>query len=130
MIYYALMQDGSQINLTEDDFSSLKRMIGRNIERGAILTNGDVLKTSAVYYLGSKEEEAPEIIFKTENPELTKAVIEAAKEAIMDEAVAKSMEEAEPAVLAKKVKEAELAAEAELVAKAAPKATPRTATKK
>lgn len=64
MIYYALMQDGSQINLIEEDFKGIKRMLGRNIERAATLKNGDMLKTSAVYYLGSKEESAKAPIVK------------------------------------------------------------------
>lgn len=64
--YYALLQDGSTIALIEQDFEAVKKMLSRNIERGAILKNGDILKTSAVYYLGSKELATP-------NPVTTKA---------------------------------------------------------
>lgn len=53
--FYALMEDGSTIILIEEDYHAVKKMLMRNIERGAILKNGDILKTSAVYYLGSRE---------------------------------------------------------------------------
>ncbi len=62
LIYYALLEDGSTITLIEEDFNAIKKMISRNIERGAVLKNGDILKTSAVYYLGSKEEKAEPVI--------------------------------------------------------------------
>lgn len=88
MIYYALLEDGSMINLIKDDFESIKKMLGRNIERGAVLKNGDILKTSAIYYLGSREEDQESPIVDVED-----AVIDVIPDVVTVKAVKAAIKE-------------------------------------
>lgn len=74
--YYALVETGSIVMLSELDYLSLKKMYEKNSERNAWLKNGDMLRTKAVFYLGKKEKGAPFAISKYEpEDEITLAKI-------------------------------------------------------
>ena len=70
---YILLDNGSKVELNEEDHGAIAKMLTRNIERLARLKNGDVVRTSAVYYLGlmSNIKEIPEEpVVEEEMPEI------------------------------------------------------------
>jgi len=68
MKYYALLEDSSKIDLIQEDYRALQKMLSRNIERMALLKNGDMLKTSAIYYLGEEELVKEELVKASVSP--------------------------------------------------------------
>jgi hypothetical protein len=53
--YYARMIDGNTIELAQYDHERLMKMVTRNVENSVHLESGDVLKSAAVIYIGTKE---------------------------------------------------------------------------
>ena len=58
-MYFAKLIDGSALQVTEKDYGILLKVVARSVDRGIILENGDVLKSSAVIH-----------IYKTDTPQL------------------------------------------------------------
>jgi hypothetical protein len=56
MRHFARFIDGSELELSDQDYGALMRAVSRSIERGIVMENGDVLKSSAVIYIYNAEQ--------------------------------------------------------------------------
>ena len=68
-MYFAKLTDGSALQVTEKDYGILLKVVARSVDRGIILENGDVLKSSAVIHI--YKTDTPQLhIYKTDTPQL------------------------------------------------------------